>query len=329
LKRIGCVDNILDLKYLNTLFPKLKQSGLNLELFYEVKANLRREQLAVLRDGGVRAIQPGIESFSDEVLRLMRKGCTGFQNIQLLRWSKELGIEVAWNLLAGFPGESPGEYDRMARMVPLLTHLSPPVCCTPVRLDRFSPFFSRPQDFGFTRVRPAPAYFYVFPLGRRELSRLAYFFDFDYGDGRNPDTYLIGLQREVGRWWNLQAAVPARRPKLDAEFTADGLVVTDTREVASAARHHLTGIAAEVYARCDSAQTIASLLRQLPPRSEELVLKATLRALRNANLVFEEGEQFVSLAVFRNRPEKDRTEQSHVCTTISKTPSSEQLLYLV
>src|SRR4029450_7806053 len=38
--RVECVDNILDNHYITTLFPRLAASGLNLELFYEVKANL-------------------------------------------------------------------------------------------------------------------------------------------------------------------------------------------------------------------------------------------------------------------------------------------------
>ncbi len=41
LQRVGCVDNILDMRYIDTLFPQLAESGLKLELFYEVKANLR------------------------------------------------------------------------------------------------------------------------------------------------------------------------------------------------------------------------------------------------------------------------------------------------
>ena len=45
LKRVNCVDNILDLRYVETLFPKLKESGLGLQLFYEVKANMRYDQV--------------------------------------------------------------------------------------------------------------------------------------------------------------------------------------------------------------------------------------------------------------------------------------------
>ena len=47
--------------------------------------------MRLLRDAGVTTIQPGIESFSDRVLKLMKKGVTGLQNIQLLKWCKEIG----------------------------------------------------------------------------------------------------------------------------------------------------------------------------------------------------------------------------------------------
>ncbi|MCU1503950.1 MAG: Radical domain protein, partial [Ilumatobacteraceae bacterium] len=104
---ITFADNILDPAYVDSLFPRLASSGLLLDLFFEVKSNLHREQLAALRAAGVRQIQPGVESLSDEVLRLMRKGVTAFQNIQLLRWATELDVGCSWNIICGFPDETP------------------------------------------------------------------------------------------------------------------------------------------------------------------------------------------------------------------------------
>ncbi|MGE3512533.1 MAG: RiPP maturation radical SAM C-methyltransferase, partial [Vicinamibacterales bacterium] len=231
LARVGCVDNILDMRYIETLFPRLAASGLELELFYEVKSNLRRDQIEKMHRGGMRQIQPGIESFSNHVLQLMDKGVTGFQNIQLLRWCREVGIEVAWNILAGFPGESKDDYAVISALIPKLTHLDPPCSCAQLRLDRFSPFHARATQYGFKRVRPARAYFYVYPFGRLELGRLAYFFDYDYGDRRNPETYIESMQREVQRWWRTRT--PEGRAQLDATFGDDGTIcVTDTRAIA-------------------------------------------------------------------------------------------------
>ena len=39
------VDNILDMGYITSLLPRLAESGYDLRLHYEIKANLRREQL--------------------------------------------------------------------------------------------------------------------------------------------------------------------------------------------------------------------------------------------------------------------------------------------
>jgi ribosomal peptide maturation radical SAM protein 1 len=299
LQKVGCVDNILDMRYIDTLFPRLAESGLELELFYEVKANLRYDQLVKMRRGGMRQIQPGIESFSNDVLRLMDKGVSGTQNIQLMRWCRELGIDCAWNVLAGFPGEAESEYERMAELIPLLEHLDPPMSCARLRLDRFSPFHARPHDFGFMRVRPARAYFFVFPLGRRELGRLAYFFDYDYDDARNPEAYLEPVQLAVGEWWRRRLA--DERPRLEAEADGEILVITDTRTVATAPRHLLEGVAAALYEACDVATSLNGLLRRSELAAHADEVEAALESLLADRLMLADEGRYLSLAVFRTR----------------------------
>jgi len=323
---VSCVDNILDPTYIDTLFPRLATSGLGLDLFYEVKANLRYDQLVKLKAAGVNAIQPGIESLSDEVLRLMRKGVTGFQNLQLMRWCDELGIDCSWNILAGFPGESPDEYRWMAGLIPFLEHLKPPCSCSPVRLDRFSPLFDAAAESGVTRVRPTRAYYYVYPLGRRELGRLAYFFDFDYADGRTVADYLEPTTRAVNDWQAAWARPGLRgsnaddglrgsnaddglrgpnavteRPQLDARIDGDTVVVTDTRRVATAGRHVVTGLAAKVLLHGDERAGWGTIGRDPELAGREGEVAEALDALEADGLVARRGSRFVTLAVFRDR----------------------------
>jgi ribosomal peptide maturation radical SAM protein 1 len=328
-KRIDCVDNILDTRYIRSLFPLLADGNLDLELFYEVKANLTYDQLELMRAGGVCGIQPGIENFSDQVLRLMNKGCTGFQNIQLLRWCRELGIEVVWNILAGFPGESPSEYERQAELVPLLTHLMPPTGCSPVRLDRFSPFHTNPSNFGFERVRPANAYYYVFPLERRELSRLAYFFEFDYADGRNPNSYLNHLNEEISKWWNAQTDANHDKPRLDARPHADGLLIEDTRSIAMQHRNVLSGISAQLYLACDTARNIATLARPFSQEMDEYEVRAILDSFVAAKTMIKMDDHYLSLAVFRERTLLKELTQSSDSPQVHQAPASESLLRVV
>jgi magnesium-protoporphyrin IX monomethyl ester (oxidative) cyclase len=301
IRTFSSVDNILDMRHIGGVFPRLRDDGPALDLFYEVKANLRFEQLALLKAGGVAAIQPGIESLSNDVLRLMKKGCTALHNIQLLRWCKELGIEVAWNLIGGFPGEPVDAYAAMAALAPLLTHLPPPGACTPIRLDRFSPLFTDADRMGLKRVRPKPAYYYIFPFGRHELQRLAYFFDFDYADGRRPEDYMAPTREAVGVWWRAAALPEDSRPRLTASWRSPAEVaVTDTRACAAAGAHALHGLAARVLAACDTGRSLSGVVRDVGGAPEADV-SACLSDLIDRLLVIEIEGRFLTLAVMDGR----------------------------
>jgi ribosomal peptide maturation radical SAM protein 1 len=169
---ISFVDNILDYKYFNQVLPALKNSALNLKLFYEIKSNTTKQQLRLLRESGVTRIQPGIESLSDDVLRLMKKGVKAIQNIQLLKWCQEFGIACEWNLIWGFPGEAPEAYRKISRVIELISHCQPPCGADKIRLDRFSPNFMTPGRYGFTNVRPYPAYESVYKLSPDAIQKI-------------------------------------------------------------------------------------------------------------------------------------------------------------
>jgi ribosomal peptide maturation radical SAM protein 1 len=248
------VDNILDMRYFREFLPEIRSRGLDLELFYEVKANLTREQLRQLSDAGVRSIQPGIESFSSAILALMRKGTTALQNVQLLKWCREFAIRPMWNLLYGFPREDPAEYAAMADFVASLHHLQPPEACGPVRLDRFSPMYLEADSFGLLNVRPYPAYELVYHLPQDELARLAYFFDFDFDDGRHPRAYTAELRDAVSLW-------RGRFGGFGLVYADDGedLGIFDYRE--GRRRRLLSGPAREIYLYCEENRPKDRILR--------------------------------------------------------------------
>lgn len=290
IKRVECVDNILDPRHIARVFPELVRRNAGLSLFYETKANLRYDELVTLREGGVRAIQPGIESLGTKVLDLMKKGTTAATNLRLLVWCSELGIEVAWNILFGFPGEPPEEYARMAELVPLLVHLPPPSYVGPVRLDRFSPLFNAMPD-----ARPKPAYEWVYPLPSPQLRRIAYFFD---SPAPCDTSYADGLVRAVRAWADRDPADP---PRLDL-FPAGSLaIVRDTRPAAVRSTHVLTGDALRVFMSCDRGgrvETIAETLG-LPAGA----VRDELQRLRDLRLVVELDGRWVGLAVWKSRPQ--------------------------
>ena len=76
------------MNYMNTMLPLLAAEQEQQEpyrIFYETKANLKREHIEQLTSAGVRWIQPGIENMHDGVLKLINKGTTAWVNTQLLK----------------------------------------------------------------------------------------------------------------------------------------------------------------------------------------------------------------------------------------------------
>lgn len=287
------VDNILDAAYFRTLLPALAAEGPRLDLFWEVKANLTRAQLETLKRAGVRRLQPGIESLSDEGLGLMRKGVSALQNLFLLKACAELGLAPAWSLLAGFPGESPEELLRMAELLPALHHLAPPALAARIRLDRFSPNFTEAATRGLTDVHAYPSYGFVHGLPQAQVDRLAYYFAYAYGDGRDVAAYLAPLEAAVAEW---QGAAGAR---LLALPQAEGFLVFDTRACATAPVHALGGAEAAILAAAEAPAAWARLRAELG----EPGLEAAKASLVAARLLVERNGSVLALPLRADRME--------------------------
>lgn len=295
--QIEVVDNILDMKYFTDLLPGLAEEGRDWEIFYEVKANLTRQQVALLRAAGVTRIQPGIESLSNHVLKLMRKGTHGLRNVQLLKWCKEYGVTVDWNILYGFPGETRDDYAKMLAMLPAISFLNPPVACGQIRMDRFSPYFESPDDFGFVNVRPIQPYAHLYPFERESLMKIAYYFDFDY----QPEVDPTGYATEVIAYADAWRRQPERGGLCSVRRFDGALVVRDTRSTATLAEVVLSGPNQAVYEYCDEFRSLPSIVRHLaetfPQFASEQGVHAFLESLVANRLMVTDGSSYLSLAI--------------------------------
>jgi len=301
---IQVVDNILDMQYFHTVLPALARKRRKPALFYETKSNLRKDQVALLRRAGVVDIQPGIESFSDEALRLMRKGVTAIQNLQLLKWCREFGIMVHWNILWGFPGEPAEDYRAFARVMPYLSHLTPPTGAGGIRLDRFSPNFTESAALGFANVRPLPAYGHVYPLPAEAVANLAYHFTFSYKTPQNPDDYMGGVLAARRQWFRDHAS-----SALFYANTGRELVIGDVRPVAGTFLTVLRGLDRLLYLETDAATDLKRLTElaagatrasspdgaPAAPTADEIARR--LDSFVDAGLMYRSGTRYLALAI--------------------------------
>ncbi len=289
-------DNIFDFHYYRTLLPLLQEARLDLRFIYEVKPSLSRQQAEALVAAGLSGVQLGIETFSTPILKLAEKGATAVQNLQALKWFSELNVQVEWNFLFGFPNEPPEEYARLAELLPLLVHLTPPLAVGRVRPDRFSPYFNQPERYGIRNLRPHRAFRYVYPFSEAVLRRLAYYHEFDFADGREPLSYAARAVQAVQLWQQAegQASLSWTEP------TNDTLVIHDTRPCAVQFQTWLTGPWAFLYKLCDTGRPFPYILKAVERRVPEVTveqLERFLQKMLDLRLMVQLDGRYLSLAV--------------------------------
>jgi ribosomal peptide maturation radical SAM protein 1 len=295
--KIRIVDNILDLRYLREVLPRLRDAGHDLSLFFETKANLKEDQVRLLREAGVDRIQPGIESLSTPILSLMRKGVTAFQNVRLLKWCAQYGVRVLWGVIYGFPREPVKEYERMAVLVPSLSHFDPPEMGR-LFLDRFSPYHARPQESGLEVVGPLPHFRFLYPADEATLADLAYTFEYRHADGREPDTYVQELAESIGRWQaNRTAGYRSLRYRRGPGF----LVIQDRRPLLDAADYTYGEVEGQIYLACEDGATPEEAWAALASRERSSIgvdgVRRFLDEMVARRLAYAERERYLALAL--------------------------------
>ncbi len=185
----NAIDNIIEPEYIGNLFGQLKEANTDIRIHYEVRPSLSRIQLKHMRQGGLFSIQPGVESFSTHILKLMKKHTTGVRNLELIKWSTYYGINNLYNILLRFPGETADDYKTQCDVISKIHHLQAPWAIAKARADRGSPMYNDPESQSISRLVPSACYNYLYPKDRFNLNRVSYYFEHEMGDTLADDGY--------------------------------------------------------------------------------------------------------------------------------------------
>jgi ribosomal peptide maturation radical SAM protein 1 len=290
---IICTDLVLPKNYIEKVFPKLDVSK-NISIFYEVRPDIKEEELKLLASKNINKIQPGIEALSTPLLKIMHKGVSGANNIKLLKNCVNYSMEPAWNLLIGFPGDNEKIYKFYYDTLSFLFHLPPPNL-VPVRFDRFSEYH-KDQEKHNLDLKPYDFYELIYPFDKDSLSNLAYYFA-DFGDNGYIDNLIKWeekLKVIVNKWnyiWNKNKTTVM--PTLS--YINNNQIV-DTRS-GSKIIHDLNEVS----------KTILSLLRnplkkelailKMDTLSENIIEKEWEKLKKNGLIFHEENQQAISLVL--------------------------------
>ena len=296
--RFRLVDNIIEMGYIDHLFGKLAADHCDLDVFIETKTNLHKHQIKTLAAGGVKCMQPGLESLSLNQLRAMDKGATPMQNIVCLKWSLYYHVMVSWNILLGFPGETNDDYQRQLNLIPSLVHLQPPEATGKFWLQRFSPYFTRPNEYGIRITGPGMAYEYVYDARQVDLNKIAYDFEYELDNWPvDPDVYR-DLVTAIEGWQRMHNS--SDKPFLYYSKAPTYVTVYDGRNPKSPTRRRYEGLAAVVIEICNEAQKSAEQIRTaVAGRAEcsDPILQPILNDLMVSRVLYEERGKYFTLAI--------------------------------
>jgi ribosomal peptide maturation radical SAM protein 1 len=295
----NAADNIMGRDLFDTMIPRLIEMGCDFHLFYEVKANLRKTELAQLKAAGITEIQPGLESLSTAALKRVRKGTTALQNIRLLKWCAALGIRVHWNIIHDLPGDDSTEYLAMAAAARDCFHLDAPNLI-PLSVERFSPYHDSPEAFGIEVLGPRAHYRHVYPVDSSVLNDIAYAFEHRLREPGAVEPGLSTLRTVVDEW---QSAPQQSSGNALALLRGPGFsVIRDRRAGRAAADYRLGEVESHIYEACDSGLPVTAVCETLGSSSpSETHVLEFLEALVEAGLAFKEGGRYLGLAV-ESRP---------------------------
>jgi len=157
-----------------------------------------------------------------------------------------------------------------------------------------------------TRVRPMTPFRHLYPFDRSTQMEIAYYFEFDYADGRADDSYAAAAVALARTW-----IASGDRGHLTLEEAGDGSVVLDDTRATIAGtprRAELRGWKAAVYVACDRAQTLHALEALPEVRDEDVStaeLTAFLRRCTDNLLLLDNGRSWLNVAV--HRPAREAT----------------------
>jgi hypothetical protein len=164
-----------------------------------------------------------------------------------------------------------------------------------VRIDRFSPYHTRPEEFGISGLEPLPTYRSIFrELTPQAVRDIAYFFVERGKQGARFPDYLLPVEDALVRWHEIHETA-----WLFSVPHGKGLAVGDYRDPGHASVHLLDAREAAVPSSCNAARSRQALRagdRDMRG-SNERELDDVLTELAAAKLVISEGGLYLSLVI--------------------------------
>lgn len=305
IRKIEFVDNAIHFKQLSDMFDALINHKVDLQIFAEVRVQIKKEQLKKMKEAGVIWMQPGIESLNDNFLKCMNKGSTMLQNIQLMKWARQYGVHLNYNIMHCFPFEKDEWFSEIADIIPFIIHLQPPRSMNKLRFDRFSDYYKNQSKYGLD-LKALEFYSHIYPYDQPTLNNLAYFFEDkkDYSMRKtrilynlfgNPKKSFHKVGNIVNDWMkSFYSKCPFR---LTYEINENNIVIYDTRPISVNNNIVLNKLEGEIFLFTDEVKSIEKVNNTFGPEYKSTDIENSVQSLIDKKVVIKHKDNILAVAV--------------------------------
>lgn len=274
----------------NDLFKLILRQKKDYDLYYDIRADVNKSLITSMRRAGVKNVLIGIESLSTSLLRKMNKGARAIDNLQVMKYCEEFGVQHISNLILGFPTETQEEVDETVDNMKFALSFQPPSMLVNFTLLAGSTIDLKRRKYGITNVGNCKFRRKLLPL---KIEKNMCFAERTYL--RRCKNNYASLRNKFNRW--REDYYSARKEGMSLLSYRDAgsfIKITDYR----GGRSHITlqGYNRKLYLFCDSIKSWKQIVDEFPDW-KEVDLRAVLEQLVALKLMYKEGDNYLSLAI--------------------------------
>ncbi len=278
-------------KCCENLFPKLASHKSDYRIFCEMRADLTKEHMKLMKAAGITRVQIGIEALHTPLLKKMHKGTRLIDNLKIMKYCEELGIEACSYFLIGFPTETESDIESNVRSIDYAIPYMPPMRFVNFMLFEGSPVYNAPHAYGLCSINDASGFGKLLPKNISAEIKLWYK---DYKSQHKPRNYKSLIKR-YNEWKELyHDAREIGRPLLCYYDHNHFLCIEDYRKGVQFIT--LDGWTRELYVYCDNIRRKEEIEERFSDVDKNK-LRRTLGTLCEHKVMFCEDDDFLSLAM--------------------------------
>ena len=294
---ISFMDNVIPVSILKEALKGLSFLKTDLNLFGELRAPIKLEDLMELWRSGLKRIQVGIEALSSSLLKKINKGVKLIENIQVMKYCEAHGTpQLEANLIMEFPLSDRKEVNETLKTIESV-YIFRPIKAIPFWLGYDSPIHRDYKRFGLKGTYNHPYYSYIFP--KDILKKLQLIVQSYRGNLRYQKEIWKPVKEKVRWWeetyWKLKKRAGSE-PLLSYMDGGEFLIIQQRDPEGNDMSHRLRGDSRKIYLFCEEIRDVDEISDRFLHIPREQILRF-LNMMVQKRLMFKEEDMFLSLAI--------------------------------